>query len=496
MPPMPRAPALRTCLTDLSLTLSLIVGVGATAAAGVACSAVSKVDYASCEASTDCRGAFGLAWVCGAAGLCEEVPLDPRCVTYPTKLFTDPEYADAIVLGSLFDHNKSDGDLKLVNSASLAIEEANASQLEGRKFGIVHCDYHSDPAIDDLTAEDAALAGARYLVDQLGAAAIIGPGTSDLAQVVLAELQKPDHAQPTLIVSPSATSPSLTDADPRDGSDPGLFWRTAPPDSLLSKVLADKMTAAEVASAIVIYDGGAYGSGIALALDKNFDPDPELIAYEDPKKIVSIVDQVSKRTPGDDVAVVFIASDVQEVIDFLNAASAYPEFYANVQLFLGDAAYNDAVLMKTQGASALYPKIRGVFPGGPSGSVYKFFVASYKALWDGEDPEDASYSSYTYDATWLALYGAAWAQYKRDGELDNGLNYAFGLQQVSDPGGLKIEINGGNWNTVKREFKAGRAINVVGASGELDYDPATEETTAPVIFWKIKDTNDGFEDAE
>ena len=88
----------------------------------------------------------------------------------------------------------------LADEVESAIEEANASQLEGRKFGIVHCDYHSDPAIDDLTAEDAALAGARYLVDQLGAAAIIGPGTSDLAQVVLAELQKPDHAQPTLIV--------------------------------------------------------------------------------------------------------------------------------------------------------------------------------------------------------------------------------------------------------------------------------------------------------
>ena len=101
----------------------------------------------------------------------------------------------------------------------------------------------------------------------------------------------------------------------------------------------------------------------------------------------------------------------------------------------------------------------------------------------------------TPSCTW-SPWQAAWAQYKRDGELDNGLNYAFGLQQVSDPNGLKIEINGGNWNTVKREFKAGRAINVVGASGELDYDPATEETTAPVIFWKIKDTNDGFEDAE
>ena len=488
---MSRAPALRTCLT----ALSLLVGASAVVALGGACSAVSKVDYTNCAASSECRGAFGLGWVCGDAGLCEEVKLESRCTAFPTTLFTDPDYADAIVFGSLFDHNKSDGDLKLVNSASLAVDEANASQLEGRKFGIVHCDYHSDPEIDDKTAEEAAVFGAQHLVDQLGAVAIIGPGTSDLAQVVYAELQKADHAQSTLIVSPSATSPSLTDIDQREGSDPGLFWRTAPPDSLLSKVLAEKMKAAAVASAIVIYDGGAYGSGIALALDKNFSPAPDLIAYDDPKKIVGIVDDVSKRTPGDDVAVVFIASDVQEVIDFLNAASAYPEFYANVQLFLGDAAYNDAVLTKTQGASALYPKIRGVFPGGPSGSVYKFFVASYKAAFDGEDPQDASYSSYTYDATWLAIYGTAWAQYQRDAEL-TGQDLAFGLQQVSDPSGAVIEVNGGTWNTVKREFKAGKGINIIGASGELDYDPVTEETSAPVIFWKINATNDGFEDVE
>ena len=56
-----------------------------------------------------------------------------------------------------------------------------------------------------------------------------------------------------------------------------------------------------------------------------------------------------------------------------------------------------------------------------------------------------------------------------------------------------MDLNRDSWNTVKREFKAGHGINITGASGELDFDPETEETSAPVIFWKINDAQDGFD---
>lgn len=487
MPPMSRA-ALRTCLTASGLVVVAV----ATAALTVACSVVTKVDFTECAASDECRGAFGLGWVCGDAGLCQEVEAQPRCKrTYPDDLFTNEDFRDAIILGSLFDHNTADGDLKLVNAASLAIDEANASGLtDGRLFGIVHCDYQVASKYDKLTYEEAAVAGAKYLVDDIGAIAIVGPGTSGLAEAVFKELQSPEHDPTAVIISPSATSPGLTDIDVRDGDEPGLFWRTAPPDSVLSAVLAERMSAEDVASATVIYANDSYGSGIAGAFQTSFTGKYDEIAFTDTAGILSAVEKVSKLESGDDVAVVFIGSEVAQATAFLNAAAPYP-FYSESRIFLGDAAYNKDFLTGTTEAAALYPRVRGVFPGSPSGPNYTSFVSRYLAVFK-EDPKDSSYSPYTYDATWLAIYGAAWAEFQRKGVL-TGLNVAFGLQRISDTKGVTVDVNRDGWNVVKREFKAGRSINIVGASGDLQYDPETEETTAPVVYWKINDAGSDFE---
>jgi branched-chain amino acid transport system substrate-binding protein len=467
MPPMSRAPVLRTCLFASGLTAA-------------ACSVVSKVDFAECTASAECRGAFGLGWVCGSAGLCEEVVAEPRCNdVYPVDLLKNPDkYEDAIIFGSLLDHTPETGDLRMVNAASLAIEEANASGLvDGRLFGIVHCDYREDPAVDDRSSEQAAVDAAKYLVDQLGTPAIIGPGTSGLAEAVFRELQKPEHA-PTLVVSPSATSDSLTNIDVRDGDKPGLFWRTAPPDSVLGKALAQRMTDEKVTSATVIFEQGSYGEGLANNVGDNFAGDVALRGFDDPSLIVDLVAEVGQGTPGEGVAVVFIGSEVGQVVDFLNAASSFP-FYKDdlVTLYLGDAAYNDAVLTQTAGTDAveLYDQVRIAFPSAASGPVYTFFAARYKAMFDNDDPALASYSPHMYDATWLGIYGAAWAHFQRGGDLA-GLNLAFGLQQISNQKAASVlNVNRNTWNDIKTEFKAGRAVNVEGASGNLNYDPETEE---------------------
>lgn len=489
MAPMPRATA-RTFLP----VFGLFAVVAATAALTVACSVATKVDFNDCTASSECRSAFGLGWVCGDAGLCEEAALDERCDSvFPKDLLSAPEkYPNAIVFGSLFDHNPDNGDLILVKSANLAITEANSSGLtDGRVFGMIHCDYQEDEDIDSKTSDIAAVDGAKFLVDQMGVSAIVGPGTSGLAEAVFKELQLPAHAPQALVISPSATSPSLTDIDVREGDNPGLFWRSAPSDSVLSQVLAERMTEGGITTAYVVYADDSYSSGLANALDKNFDPTLERVGFSDQSGVVPALTAVAKNPSGAGVAVVFIGADVAQVVAFLNGASKYPAFYENVDIFLGDAAYNQDVITQTKGlAASLYPRVRGVFPGSPSGDVYDSFAAKYAVAYN-EDPANASYSPYAYDAAWLAIYGAAWAEYQREGFT--GLDLAFGLQQVSSPTGVAVDLNRDSWNIVKREFKAGKGINITGASGALDYDPVTEETSAEVIFWKINDAQTGFE---
>jgi ABC-type branched-subunit amino acid transport system substrate-binding protein len=361
--------------------------------------------------------------------------------------------------------------------------EANMTGLEDRSFGIVHCDYQENAKIDDMKSEDAAIAGAKYLVDQLGAVAIVGPGTSGLSEAVYTELAKPAHAERTLIISPSATSPSLTDIDT---DKPGLFWRTAPPDSVLGAELAKYMEQQIITNAIVIYEGNTYGRGLAEELQKNFEDEIVPLEYQDPSEIPGLVVEIPPDvgTP-DNFAVVFIASDVAHVTSFLNAAGS-DSFYADpeVKIFFGDAAFNTDVITQTVNkAEQLYPNIRGVFPGAPESSTYDRFLATYNANPAfNEDAADASYSAHTYDAAWLALYGAAWSYYQHD-QQTTGKLMAEGLQKISQ--GASFEISSTTWNSIKTAFKNKQSINVVGASGKLDYDPATEETTAPVSYWTI-----------
>lgn len=461
----------------------------AAVAAVLGCSAVSSVDYVECTESAECRAAFGLGHTCGAAGLCEAVAAFERCeAVYPQDLFKAPEkYRDVVLIGSLFDHTPETGDGKLVKATSLAIAEANETGLaDGRLFGVVHCGYQEDTDLDELSSEEAAVESAKYLVDTLGAAAIVGPGTSGLAEAVYRELADPRHAERTLVISPSATSPSLTDIDV---DEPGLFWRTAPPDTLIGKVLAEYMNDESVTAAAVLYEGGAYGKGLFLELKGHFEAEfgGEIDAYEytDPKQIPAILNQlVQSYEPDPSFGVVFIASEVAQVTAFLNgAAAAEPtkQLLTGSKVFLGDAARNEDVLEQTPSAADIYPHIRGVFPGVPSGTVYDLFLTTYAAEWS-EQATDASYSAHTYDATWLAIYGAAWSYFQHEGRI-TGPFMAEGLQRVS--AGAPININSTSWNSVKKAFKEGVGVNVRGASGELDYDPETEETSAPVERWVI-----------
>jgi len=458
------------------------------------CSVVSRVDYDECSDGATCREAFGLGYTCGASGLCEEIEVNKRCKdVFPVDLLKDPEkYRNVVLFGSLFDHTRTTGDDKLVKSASLAIEEANKTGLaEGRLFGIVHCDYQENGEIDGLTSEEAAIEGTKYLVDSLGAVAIVGPGTSGLAEAVYRELQKPEHATRPVIISPSATSPSLTATDT---DKPGMFWRTAPPDSALGAELAKYMEEELITNAILVYESSSYGKGLADELDKSFEDKITRKEYVDASAIGPTVTQIATDNPNPmNFGVVFITSEVDQVTAFLSAAgSLMSGYYAlpEVKLFLGDTAFNNDVIAATASiADEIYPNVRGVFPGAPSGMAYDVFIAAYAAKYN-EQAADASYSAHTYDATWLAVYGSAWSYFQHDGALE-GRFIAEGLQKLS--AGNAYSVGQSDWPAIRMAFSAGQGINITGASGALDYDPVTEETTAPVIRWTIVSGMNGFE---
>ena len=71
-----------------------------------------------------------------------------------------------------------------------------------------------------------------------------------------------------------------------------------------------------------------------------------------------------------------------------------------------------------------------------------------------------------------------------------GLGAARGLRHVSS--GESQDVKAVSWNTIKASLSAGQAVNLEGASGHLDFDPETEETTGPVDVWVVNGDASGF----
>ncbi|PIE15228.1 MAG: branched-chain amino acid ABC transporter substrate-binding protein [Rhodobacterales bacterium] len=117
------------------------------------------------------------------------------------------------------------------------------------------------PVRADTTCVDAAAAtaAAERLITSDGVKAIVGADCSGVTAAVLANVAMPNGI---VMISPSATSPSLTDAP-----DNGLFFRTAPSDARQGQVMADVLMEEGVKSVAVTYTNNDYGKGLADAFE-------------------------------------------------------------------------------------------------------------------------------------------------------------------------------------------------------------------------------------
>jgi branched-chain amino acid transport system substrate-binding protein len=454
---------------------------------------LSTVDVVDCDTNAECRDAFGLGSVCTDAGTCDVVDLDARCETvFPTDLTLPIDSATTHVIGTVFDHTL-DTHVGRYQSAQLAVKQANDNGgLDTHDFAIIHCnnqDDTEDNVFDGLTKDDASVAVASFLADEIGVPAIVGPAASSRTEQVHNEVAVPNDM---LVVSPSATSPNLTPLGGATPQTPDLLWRTAPPDGaqaaaisfdMLNNVDADDsdpdvFRTAPALDVGVVHQTGAYGAGLAdVFRDTHTAAGGTVQTYpfeNDTGRNDAIVDALAA---GHD-EVLFISSEVTDNQGFIQSASTNP---STVPLFLPDAARNADVLdtLINLGLPGFVDRLRGSAPASPSGNVYDGFVSAYAAEYDNANVAPLSFTAQSYDAAWLVIYGHAWAVANEDGLT--GTNIARGLRRVSS--GDPVDIRGSSWNAVKGAFANGGSVDVTGASGLLDFDPATDETNAAVNIW-------------
>jgi len=449
-----------------------------------ACSA-STLDYTPCSSNTECRDAFGYGAVC-SDGLCGTAELDPRCNLGPDDGHALPLSTDDVVLlGTLFDRS-TESHLARERAATLALDQANtSSDLAGRSFVVARC-TNEEGDLDALSRDEATVAMALHLADDLGVPAMVGPSASSRTQSAFDAVE----GLGTLVLSPSATSPALTAADGQEHSeaDPGLLWRTAPPDTVQGPVIAQSMIDRGVVTVAAIHRADAYGEGLVEVVAESFtgaDRTVTLLPYDTE---AGLVDQTVNAVAGGDVdEVLFVSSTLDEVVAFLDAAATVPGF-DGVGIFLTDSARSQDLLDRAEDAIDDLGDIHGTSPALPTGSVYDAFRAGYAVAYD-EDPDGRSFSAHAYDGMWLVAYGAAWAHFQEPSI--SGLHIARGLRRVSD--GEVIELRSSEWVPALTAFEAAESIDVVGASGELDFDPVTGETSGPIELWRIADDGDSFE---
>ncbi len=445
-------------------------------AGSLGCSVIGAADYEECSTTLECRAAFGFGSVCGSDGLCTTATPSPRCTeTFPEDLWQRPEkYDDAIVLGSLMDRS-SETHAAREQSSRLAVKQVNEEGgLEGKPFAIVYCTYEENLKLDDMEASAAALASADYLVKELGVPAILGPAGSVETSAVYQALGDTG----TLVMSPSATSPALTDLD-REASDaaPGLLWRTAPPDTLQGPVMASDMTSRGLSEVFLIAQKGAYGEGLATVFQDAFAGKVTLRVFGTENERTAMITEGASATATE---VLFISSTQADVIAFLSTAAQNPG-YAAKTFFLTDAAANQEVIEGSP--TALYDRIRGTRPTPVNAAdpVFNNFSGAFASEYAGETVSAFSFTAHMYDAAWLVFYGSASSLFS-SGQV-TGLGIARGLRKVST--GKAYDIAPLSWGGILETLRGGATINVQGASGALDYDPITEETSAEIQVWVI-----------
>ena len=439
----------------------------------------------SCTTNADCRDAFGFANVCGEDGYCAAVDVNPRCTTtWPEDLFRKPEnYGDHLILGSIFN---MPFDEKQRLSAELAVRNAwdaqDADGAYGRYVAIVHCDNSENLDYDDLDSVSAAGAAAAFLVDELGIQAIIGPSTSDESFSVF------DAASPggAITISPSATSPDLTELGGYPTPDaPGLFWRTSPPDDLQAYVIARDLLDRGVTRIAILYEESSYATSLADAVTAGFEGGGRTITSRSYSNGTELANLIAPTFEDPDSEVVFLTGETADVVTFLDGAANNPDNIGR-NIFLADAAA-DAVLFDVGLGAALLPTVRGTRPQVPQGTRFDSFSNNYLTVY-GESPDDSVYTSYAFDAAWLALYGAMWADV--NGVPLSGDAVGTGILQLTE--GPITEIGYFTIAEVRAAFERGETVNIEGASGSLDFDPVTGEVSNPIEVWVVDQGSEAF----
>ena len=462
-----------------------------------------------CETTMDCKQNWGFGHYCvqdegDTKGFCAEVQPSQRCfLSFPTEMYSlemgmvyDQNivvdwdvYSEHKLVGVLFDHNTNQ---RRIAAANLAAKTVNEDF--GENFVLVHCDYQNDEynEYDGLKDEDAVKEVTSYLAEELNVPVIIGPsGSAD----VEASYQITSQTD-TILISPSATSPSLT----------GLhgIWRPVGSDDVQGRILANLILQNIETGDLnleneihIVYENSSYGQNFYITMKDIFDnaPTPPSIKTHSYEEMNDDFLAEFRNSGAGGKSIVMIDADVADIGFFMDEVLGDVNF-ENTVYYLTDAASKADLFAEITGKTdAEYQSIYGTRPQTSRSAEYENFASEYKNFTkeDGFEADEDSFVPYTYDATWLGFvtYTSAAVSLSKKPSTITGSDLSEKMYTVSDTTveqELAMDIQ---WLLIQGPLSQGNSVNVKGVTGSLDFDPTTGEVITDVEIWRVKTQDAG-----
>lgn len=446
-----------------------------------ACSFTTASGFDECTQTSDC----GQGRVC-SQNFCVAV----NC----TEVYGEADAGNAIVLGAAIPFTTPNGTADQsertdFQAAVLALNEVNQRGIGDRPLALYACDTASDS--DQLAGE------LDYLIQQKKVAAILTSGSSQTLDAV-----KKTAPAGVLVMTATSTSPEIS-AAPATASLPGggtvrMLWRTAPSDSIQGEVIASAIETggadympggdpylAGVTKVGILYTDDPYGQGLSEVVATRLDGVKTLDREQYPRggDATAAVNALNAFDPDLTIAIGF----PDDLVKILNQADGLANLSpaSGHRWFFSDAAKDPALLAGLTDPGQLEGAL-GSTPAQGAGPAYQSFASRFQAAY-GTDPSSYSFTGHSYDAMYLLALGAAAAvgPPPYSGEV-SGATLADGLTRLSS--GTLYQLVPSDFTAASSALENGSTINVDGASGHLDFDPATGEAPSPIELWRVSGT--------
>ncbi|MFO0599898.1 MAG: hypothetical protein U0228_31605 [Myxococcaceae bacterium] len=459
----------------------LLGAIACFASVAAGCSCTTAGNFKECATDFDC----GSATAC-SQGYC--LPLPAGCRREEAggmrKAFEEPARIPLVALLPIHDDPDSgfdDSEVQSVNAMKLAISQANdVLKLERGLFGLFVCDT-------GLAGIDAGIESqAAWFVTNLKVPAFLISSSGPTGAIAKLEVRIDAG---TLIISPNATNPSLTTIFRNDGN----VWRVAPPDDYQAIVVA-KLIKADYPDAgpmpvAILHPTSAYGNGFANPLKAELDSRgfaATLFPYDknDPNSRNIAANGVANLAPK---ATVLIGNPA-DVVPLVERAVTFPVLTkANGhQWYLTDSAKDPAVL--TTVTRPQFEGSVGTAPAQGAGMAFATFRDGFTLRY-GIDPSSTNYVSHSYDATWMVMLAAQYAEGKdpADRTKVTGPKLAEGMALFAANTGPAIPLRADKWDELATSMANATPTNIEGTSGQLDLILDAGFPMSPYEVWQVSD---------